>query len=254
MKQVKIVPEATKGKGWARLTLTDCDSLTGAYGLCIIRPRHQESFLGPRGWTGSESRLHIELEPLEGAAVSLLLSPAIVQHLIQGDNYQFKIYDRAKNLIDECAIRWYGVAYRAPSGNQSPIEITLFDEANHSESQNVTMMGDQEISTSSPAFLDEPLASNEQADQSHLDVLKKLGDNGPVDLNKFRLSGDSFSALFKTSASEKSDSDPWTANSKKNHTSSPYPERKAAVRIKCKGCGHEIIAGWLKCPFCLTTA
>jgi hypothetical protein len=252
MKQVKIVPEPTHGKGWARLTLADCDSLAGAFGLCIIRPRHQESFLGPRGWTGSESRLHIELEPLEGSEVSLLLSPAIVQYLTQGDNYQFKIYDRTKKLIDECGVRWYGVAYRAPSGNQSPIEISLFDEMNLSETNGVTLTGLKETPSLSPSSIDEPTFSSPSIDNSHSDILKNLGETHSLNNDSYSQAANEFSSMFNTESSANNDNDSWNASQTKNSSPTPYPERKAAVRIKCKGCGYEIVAGWLKCPFCLT--
>ncbi len=241
MKQLKLVAEPSKGKGWARLSLTDCDPFSGSCGLAISRPGHKQPFLGPAGWQVSDSRLLIEVQPWEGTDVSLLVSPAIVQHLDAGSNYKFQFFNTSGELIGDLIIRWAGITYRPPKDGRAPIEITLFDPIEH-----------QGI------FLGR-LGQDQREESAIHDTEVEIG----ADFNTFVSEPSAFTAA-QISPESFFEAQPAHATSEPANTTSRAPEikadvpdtyfeeRRSAVRIRCSNCSSEIIQGMTRCPFCLS--
>ncbi len=241
MKQLKLVAEPAKGKGWARLSLTDCEPFSGSCGLAISRPGHKQPFLGPAGWQVSDSRLLIEVQPWEGTDVSLLVSPAIVQHLDAGSNYKFQFFSTSGDLIGDLIIRWAGITYRPPKDGRAPIEITLFDPIEH---QGV--------------FLGKLGQDQREQTPVHEPAVESGGDfntfvSEPSAFNSAQISPESFfESQPSPTASEPEKTSTHAPEINVNGPDTYFDPRRSAIRIRCPNCSSEIIQGMMRCPFCLS--
>ena len=238
MKQLKLVAEPSKGKGWARLSLTDCEPFSGSCGLAISRPGHKQPFLGPAGWQVSDSKLLIEVQPWEGTDVSLLVSPAIVQHLDAGSNFKFQFFNSSGDLIGDLIIRWAGITYRPPKDGRAPIEITLFDPI---EQQGIFLgqLG-QNQSGKTPDHVNEV----EQENNFNTFVSES------PELKSETLSDESFFDSESIKNSLESEGPSCLAPPiKVNAPDTYFDPRRSAVRIRCPDCSSEIIQGMTRCPF-----
>jgi hypothetical protein len=241
MKQLKLVAEPSKGKGWARLSLTDCEAFSGSCGLAISRPGHKQPFLGPAGWQVSDSRLLIEVQQWEGTDVSLLVSPAIVQHLDAGSNYKFQFFNTSGDLVGDLIIRWAGITYRPPKDGRAPIEITLFDPI---ESQGI-FLGQLGQEQTAETYADVNLVRDESnfntfvSDSSEF-VSAPISTEIPIDPVSVRITVESENTY------------PHSAEIKVDGPDTYFDTRRSAVRIRCPNCSSEIIQGMTRCPFCLS--
>ena len=241
MKQLKLVAEPSKGKGWARLSLTDCEPFSGWCGLAISRPGHKQPFLGPAGWQVSDSKLLIEVQPWEGTDVSLLVSPAIVQHLDAGSNFKFQFFNSSGDLIGDLIIRWAGITYRPPKDGRAPIEITLFDPI---EQQGVFL---GQLGQNQPVKPPAPASEVEQGNNFNTFISES------AELKSEAVSSESFldSDLQKSNTETLNTSCETPPEIKVNTPDTYFDPRRSAVRIRCPNCSSEIIQGMLRCPFCL---
>jgi hypothetical protein len=123
-----ISSESSRGKGWARVAFKEFSEINTLSSLAIVRPRHTEPYLGRHGWQISESRLPLNLEKSTDTDFSLLLPPAVVQHLEVASNYEFIFFDKNVIRISQVIVRWFGISYRAPRGEISPIDVIQQDE------------------------------------------------------------------------------------------------------------------------------
>ena len=128
MRLEKISPEPSRGKGLASVKFNKSTDLVDIESMAIVRPRHNESYLGKKGWQISEVRMPLNIQSTSGEELILLLSPSIVQHLDVNQNLEFIFFDSKIQRASSTIVRWYGISYRAPGGEISPIEVIQADE------------------------------------------------------------------------------------------------------------------------------
>ena len=225
-----IKPEPTLGKGWARVTFRECSGVTEFESMAITRPSHQKSYLGKFGWQISECRLPLSLENIKETEFSILLPPAIVQHMEVSSNYKFIFFDRDVQQTDSVIFKWSGISYRAPDGEASPIEIILQDDVSKFE----------KISDTKPLEERRKIEENDGYSSPTIDTPPQVGwsvqeNNWGTQLHEPTLTNNEPQPLPPATATQ------------------PITLRKFQ-RVKCinHNCGAEILDNMKICPFCNT--
>ena len=236
MRLKKINAESSLGKGWARISFNQYTGTNELSSLAIVRPRHSEPYLGRHGWQISECRLPINLDISGENEFSLLLPPAVVQHMEVASNYEFIFFDTHVNRISQVIVRWSGISFRAPRGEVSPIDVIQSDDIPSSEN----LFGKIE-----------PQPSNENVSGKN-----SLNNNSITEVNPPWMSLDDPDAtlvpnyhLDTTHSSPAVKSTPQDSFTPHNVSSS-----RIIQRIKCRNpeCRTEILDSMQICPFCQT--
>jgi len=235
MRLKKINAETSRGKGWARISFNEYTGTNELSSLAIVRPRHSEPYLGRHGWQISECRLQINLDISGENEFSLLLSPAVVQHMEVASNYEFIFFDKLVNRISLVIVRWSGISFRAPRGEVSPIDVIQSDDIPSSENIFGTI---------------EQHPSNENVSGKN-----SLGNNSITEVNAPWMSlDDPDLTLVPKDYSDTTHSSPIKPTSQDSLTPHNVSSTRIIQRIKCRNpeCRAEILDSMQICPFCQT--
>jgi hypothetical protein len=237
MRAERITPEASRGKGWARVPFKDCEAPSELASMAIVRPRHMEQYLGRKGWQISESRLPLIIEAGE-SEFDLLLEPAVVQHLEVASNYEFWFYNRSVQLIHHIVVRWAGVSYRAPIGKESPIEVIQPDDL--PPVQPIFGYDGTANRFETPAHPDN--VGSRTAVTGFGSAWATAADPG-VAPSKVEAPSQPAEVIFTTSSTSLTPPEPQPSRAL---------NRAAATRVRCgnQNCGYEILDSMKWCPIC----
>jgi hypothetical protein len=223
MRLEKICPEPSRGRGWASVKFNKSTDLVDIESMAIVRPRHNESYLGKKGWQISEVRMPLNIQSTSGEELTLLLSPSIVQHLDVNQNLEFIFFDSKVQRASSTIVRWYGISYRAPGGEISPIEVIQADEIQSH---------------------DEVLAL---ASKDHATAVDSTEYTQPESLLTWQPAPDIESSLDEVHV------DLGVAKDPKLDLAKPFAPMPSLVhRMRCNNlqCSHEILSSMKICPFC----
>jgi len=227
MRLEKISPEPSRGKGWASVKFNKSTDLVDIESMAIVRPRHNESYLGKKGWQISEVRMPLNIQSTSGEELILLLSPSIVQHLDVNQNLEFIFFDSKIQRASSTIVRWYGISYRAPGGEISPIEVIQADEIqSHDE---VLALASKDHSTTGES------------------TLEAAGNTQPESLLTWQ------PAVNIESSLDEVHGDLGMAKKPELDVSKPFVKGPSLVhRMRCNNvqCSYEILSTMKICPFC----
>jgi hypothetical protein len=217
MRLEKISPEPSRGRGWASVKFNQCTELVDVDSMAIVRPRHNESYLGKKGWQISEVRMPLNIESTTNDELTLLLSPSIVQHLDVNQNLEFIFFDSKVQRTSSTIVRWYGMSYRSPGGEIPPIEVIQADEIQSGNQVLAVSSKENESEANEPLIgAWQPAADLASSVDEHPEV------SGLTQVHPFVL------------------------------PTPQAPTLSLVHRMRCKNaqCSHEILSTMKICPFC----
>ena len=227
MRLEKISPEPSRGRGWASVKFNKSTDLVDIESMAIVRPRHNESYLGKKGWQISEVRMPLNIQSTSGEELTLLLSPSIVQHLDVNQNLEFIFFDSKVQRASSTIVRWYGISYRAPGGEISPIEVIQADEIQSDNEVLALASKDHATAEKSPAEAPEYTQPESLLTWQPAPDFESSLDEVHVDLDVVK---DPELDLGKPFA--------------------PTPSLVHRMRCNNPQCSHEILSSMKICPFC----